>query len=118
MIDRTEISEYPYRGTITRVIQGKGKEKDTEALLYEGVMDEHMVTDEEGRTLQTASYIISIPLTQSNPKDALEEPKWIIPKKGDKVSVTRYGETFELTVDNAEPSQLGGVSIYASRTSW
>lgn len=109
---RDEIAEYPYTGTIKRVYQGKGKEKDTEVLLYEGAMDEHMVTDEEGRMLQTASYIISIPLTQDN------KGNWIMPRKGDKVSVTRYGETFTLTVDNAEPSQLGGISIYASRNSW
>lgn len=109
---RDEILEYPYFGTIKRVIQGKGKEKDTESLLYEGEMDEHMVTDEEGRTLQTASYIVSIPLTQDN------KGQYIIPRKGDKISITRYGETFQLVIDNAEPSQLGGVSIYASRTSW
>lgn len=117
-MNRDEILEYPYQGTITRVVQGKGKEKDTEELLYEGVMDEHMATDEEGRTLQTASYIISIPLTQTTPKNATEEPQWIVPRKGDKVTVTRYGETINLVVDNAEPSQLGGISIYASRNSW
>lgn len=111
-MSREEILEYPYQGTIHRVIQGKGAEQDTEIVLYEGVMDEHMVTDEEGRTLQTSSYIISIPLT----KDV--EGNWIVPRKGDKISITRYGETFALTVDNAEPSQLGGVSIYASRNSW
>ena len=109
---RDEILEYPYQGTVTRVIQGKGKEKDTELLLYEGVMDEHMVTDEEGRMLQTASYIISMPLTKD------DKGNWIMPRKGDKVSVTRYGETIALTVDNAEPSQLGGISVYASRNSW
>lgn len=109
---RNEISEYPYQGTIKRIVQGKGDNPDTEVLLYTGVMDEHMATDEEGRTLQTSSYIVSIPLT----KDA--NYKWIVPKKGDKIEVTRYDETFSLTVDNAEPSQLGGVSIYASRNSW
>lgn len=110
---RDEILEYPYVGTIQRVIQGKGDNPDTEVILYEGMMDEHMVTSEEGRTLQTSSYIISIPLV----KDA-ESGKWIVPRKGDKISVTRYDETFSLTVDNAEPSQLGGVSIYAARNSW
>lgn len=109
---RDEILEYPYTGTIIRVIQGKGSNPDTEVVLYDGVMDEHMVTDEEGRTLQTSSYIISIPLTKDN------NGNWIIPRKGDKISITRYGETFKLTVDNAEPSQIGGVSIYAARNSW
>ena len=109
---RDEISEYPYSGTIKRVVQGKGDTPDTETLLYEGEMDEHLVTSEEGRTLQTSSYIISIPLIKG------EKGAWIVPRKGDKIELTRYGETFLLTVDNAEPSQLGGVSIYASRNRW
>lgn len=109
---RDEILEYPYEGVITRIIEGSGREPDQEMIVYEGVMDEHMVSDEEGRTMQTSSYIISIPLT----KDV--EGKWIVPRKGDKITITRYGETFHLTVDNAEPSQIGGVSIYAARNSW
>lgn len=109
---RDEILEYPYTGTITRVIAGKGMQKDQVLTIYEGVMDEHMLTDEEGRTMQTSSYIISIPLTKD------EDDNWIVPRKGDKISITRYGETFSLTVDNADPSQIGGVSIYAARNSW
>lgn len=109
---RDEILEYPYEGTITRTIAGVGREPDHDIVIYQGVMDETMRTDEEGRTMQTSSYIISIPLTKD------DNGNWIVPRKGDKVSVTRYGETFELTVDNAEPSQLGGVSIYSSRNSW
>lgn len=109
---RDEILEYPYTGTITRVIAGKGMQKDQVLTIYEGVMDEHMLTDEEGRTMQTSSYIISIPLTKD------ENDNWIVPRKGDKISITRYGETFTLTVDNADPSQIGGVSIYAARNSW
>lgn len=109
---RGEILEYPYIGTITRIIAGEGRNPDTTIVVYEGVMDEHMRSDEEGRTMQTASYIISIPLT----KDTNDQ--WIVPRKGDKIVITRYGEQFDLTVDNAEPSQLGGVSIYASRNSW
>lgn len=109
---RGEIDEYPYQGTISRVKQGKGSNPDIEIIIYEGVMDEHMVTSEEGSTLQTSSYIISIPLTKDYNGD------WIVPRKGDRISLTRYGETFKLTVDNAEPSQIGGVSIYAARNSW
>lgn len=109
---RDEILEYPYVGTITRVIAGKGMQKDQVLTIYEGEMDEHMQTDEEGRTMQTSSYIISIPLTKD------EEGNWIVPRKGDKISITRYGDTFTLTVDNADPSQIGGVSIWASRNSW
>lgn len=107
-----EILEYPYKGTVTRVIAGSGREEDQETIIYNGVMDEHQTTDEEGRTMQTSSYIVSIPLTSD------KFGNWIVPRKGDKISITRYGETFELVVDNAEPSQLGGVSIYSSRKSW
>lgn len=109
---RDEILEYPYQGTITRVIEGQGDEEDTEVTLYEGVMDEHMVTDNEGRVLQTSSYIVSIPLVKD------ENESYIIPKKGDKVSLTRYGEELMFVVDNSEPSQLLGVSIYATRKVW
>lgn len=113
-----EIDEYPYTGKITRVIKGKGSNPDTTEDIYEGVMDEHMVTDSQGSTLQTSAYIISIPLTQTSPLSGEEEPQWIVPRKGDKISIVRYGETIKFTVDNAEPSQLGGVSIYATRTTW
>lgn len=109
---RGEILEYPYEGTITRTVAGKGMQPDTVVTVYEGVMDEHMVTDEEGRVMQTSRYVISIPLTKDN------EDNWIVPRKGDKISINRYGETFNLTVDNADPSQLMGVSIYATRSSW
>ena len=109
---RNEILEYPYQGTIYRVVQGAGDEPDTESVLYEGVMDEHMVTDEVGRTLQTSNYIISIPLTQ----DA--NGNWIGPVSGDRIVLVRYGQTMSFTVDNAEPSQIGGVSIYCARSSW
>ena len=109
---RDEILEYPYQGTITRIIEGNGDENDTEVTLYDGVMDEHMVTDNEGRVLQTSSYIISIPLTKD------DEDVYIIPRKGDGISLVRYGETIQFVVDNAEPSQIGGVSIYSTRKVW
>jgi len=109
---REEILEYPYQGTITRTIEGHGDEDDTEVTLYEGVMDEHMVTDDEGRVLQTSSYIISIPLTQSS------DGSYIIPRSGDVISLVRYGEPLRFVVENAEPSQIGGVSIYVTRKSW
>lgn len=109
---RDEILEYPYQGTITRIIEGQGDEDDTEIILYEGVMDEHMVTDNEGRVLQTSSYIISIPLTKDG------EDSYIIPRKGDMIFLERYGETIQFVVDNAEPSQLMGVSIYSTRKVW
>ena len=111
----SKILEYPYCGQIYHVVDGMGRESDTETLLYEGVMDEHQVTDEEGVTMQTASYIISIPW-----KDYCTccGGGVTLPKKGDKIILLRYGEEFELRVDNAEPSQIGGISIYASRADW
>lgn len=109
---RDDILEYPYFGTITRVVEGSGMEKDTEHVVYEGVMDEHMRTSEEGNVLQTSSYIISIPLTKD------ESDCYIIPRKGDKIVITVFCDTIKMTVDNAEPSQIGGVSIYATRNSW
>lgn len=109
---RDEILEYPYQGTITRIIEGHGDEDDTEVTLYEGVMDEHMVTDNEGRVLQTSSYIVSIPLVKD------ENESYIIPKKGDKITLERYGETIQFVVENSEPSQLLGVSIYVTRKVW
>ena len=111
-MQRDEIAEYPYQGTITRIVQGKGDDEDQNLLLYEGVMDEHMLTPEEGRSLQTSTYIISIPLTKD------KNGNWIVPRKGDEINMEWYGETLTFSVDNAEPSQLGGVSIYASRRSW
>jgi hypothetical protein len=109
---KDEILEYPYEGTITRTIAGKGMQPDTVIAVYEGVMDEHMQTDEIGRSLQTSAYIVCIPLTY----DYNGVP--IVPRKGDKVTVNRFGELMEMEIDNVEPSQLGGISIYASRNSW
>lgn len=109
---RGEILEYPYVGVITRIIEGHGDEEDTVLVVYDGMMDETMTTDDEGRVLQTASYIISIPLTKN------DDDEYIIPLKGDKITLTRYGQEVSFVVDNAEPSQLGGVSIYATRKDW
>ena len=109
---RDEIVEYPYTGVVTRIVEGRGDEDDAEVTVYEGVMDEHMVTDDEGRVLQTASYIISMPLT----KDF--DGRYRVPRKGDKITIERYGETIRFTVDNAEPSQLMGISVYCTRKDW
>ena len=109
---KDEIMEYPYEGVITRIVEGHGLEEDTTLTVYEGVMDETMSTDDEGRLLQTASYIVSIPLTND------DNDNYIIPLKGDEISLTRYGQEVRFVVDNAEPSQLGGVSIYSTRKDW
>lgn len=109
---RDEIVEFPYQGVINRTIYGVGDEEDTIVEVYNGVMDETTQRDLDGRTLQTAPYVVSIPLVTD------DGGNYIIPKKGDEVTVTRYGETIQLTVDNSEPSQLRGVSIYCTRKKW
>ena len=109
---RDEIMEYPYVGVINRTIEGHGDDEDTTQVIYDGVMDETMSTDDEGRVLQTASYVISIPLTQT------QSGEYIIPLKGDEITLKRYGQVVKFVVDNAEPSQLGGVSIYSTRKDW
>jgi len=109
---RDEISEYPYSGKITHVFAGKGMASDESVVIYEGEMDSHTQTAESGTTLQTSSYIISIPLKKN------DNDEYIIPQKGDKIELTRYWEIIHLTIDNVEPSQLGGISIYATRNSW
>ena len=107
-----EILEYPYQGKITHVTPGVGRASDTRSLLYEGMMDSHMVVDDQGRLLQSSPYIISMPMVN----DA--ERKLILPSKGDEIEVLVYGETLLLTIENVEPSLLGGISLYASRKSW
>ena len=106
------IKEYPYQGKITRIKEGLGDNDDEILVVYEGRMDETMKTDDEGRTLQTSSYIVSIPLVRDS------DGGYAIPRKGDMIELVRYGETITFVVDNAEPSQLGGVSIYSTRKSW
>ena len=107
-----DIQEYPYKGTISRIIVGEGDDDDTTTMIYDGVMDETMQRDNEGKVLQTSAYVVSIPLTKD------DNDNYIIPEKGDSVSLIRYGQTILLEVDNAEPSQLGGVSIYCTRKKW
>jgi hypothetical protein len=109
---RDEIVEYPYNGVVLRKIEGIGDEDDVDVVVYNGVMDEHLVTDFEGHVLKTSSYIISMPLTKD------EDGNYIVPRSGDEISLVRYGETLHFAVDNAEPSQLGGISVFATRKIW
>ena len=75
-------------------------------------MDEHMQRDEEGRSLQSAGYVICMPLTKD------DEGNYIVPRKGDFVYINRLGEDMNFIIDNVEPSQLGGISLYATRQDW
>lgn len=107
-----EIQEYPYHGVVKRTIVGQGDDEDQVIEIYNGVMDETMQTDNEGRVLQTSSYVVSMPLTQDS------EGNYIIPIKGDSIELVRYGQTLLLDVNNAEPSQLQGISVYCTRNKW
>lgn len=109
---KDEILEYPYQGIVKRTIAGQGDDDDTTVEIYNGVMDETMQTDNEGRVLQTSSYVVSMPLTQDS------DGNYIIPRKGDEIELVRYGETMFFKVDNAEPSQLEGISVYCTRNKW
>ena len=42
----------------------------------------------------------------------------MITKKCDVITLERYSEELEFTIDNAEPSQLGGISIYSTKKDW
>jgi hypothetical protein len=53
-----------------------------------------------------------MPLTQNG------DGSYIIPRSGDEITLVRYGEPLRFVVENAEPSQIGGVSIYVTRKSW
>lgn len=107
-----EITEYPYTGVVKRIIQGTGRNPDREEQIYSGEMDAQVAKDEQGNVAQTSEYIVCMPLTTN------QQGQYIIPKKGDKISLTQYGVTFEMVVNNADPSQLGGITVYATRTSW
>lgn len=107
-----EILEFPYKGVIRRIIAGQDGEEDRVVEIYNGVMDETMKMDDEGRSLQTSAHVVSIPLTKDS------EGNYIIPIRGDKIELVRYGQRILFNVDNAEPSQLDGVSIYCTRNKW
>lgn len=107
-----EILEFPYKGVIRRIIAGQDGEEDQVVEIYNGVMDETMKMDDEGRSLQTSAHVVSIPLTKDS------DGNYIIPIRGDKIELVRYGQRILFNVDNAEPSQLDGVSIYCTRNKW
>lgn len=107
-----EIQEYPYHGVIKHTIVGKGGQEDQVVEIYNGIMDETKHADNEGRTLQTSSHVVSLPLTKDS------DGNYIIPRKGDTIELVRFGENVSLTVDNVKPSQLDGISVYCTRKKW
>ena len=97
------IEEFPYSGTITRELDGEVIQ------LYNGVMDVSLNTPEVGTIAQTANYIVSLPYNRDT------NATYVIPQKDDKISVSMLGDNFILIVNLSIPSQLGGVTVYASR---
>ena len=105
------VSEYPYIGVITRKesVEDENHEiTETDVEVYNGEIDYSLNTSEVGLVAQTSNYILSMPLTQD------VSGNYILPKRGDKVSLNAYGETIELKVNDYIPSQVGGITIYAT----
>jgi hypothetical protein len=101
------IEEFPYKGKIERITES-GFGDDTTSIIYDGVMDCTLVTDESGKVAQTADYIVSIPLVKDS------NGNYIFPKKEDTIVIMEFGVERSLKVSNYMPSQVGGVTIYCS----
>lgn len=102
--------EYPFKGTITRVESSDtfGGD-DSETIIYDGVMDCNLGEVSIGTTLQTSGYVVCIPLVED------KQGNKVMPIKSDSIIVDMYGSKVELIVDNAIPSQIGGITIHANR---
>ena len=105
------VNEFPFTGVITRksYIEDENHEiTETDVEVYNGIMDYSLNTSEVGSVAQTSNYIISMPLTQDI------NGNYILPKRGDKISLNAFGNTIELTVNDYIPSQVGGITVYAT----
>lgn len=111
MISFKDIEEYPYTGKIVRIIESTFGD-DEEQIVYEGKMDVNLTQPESGNTAKTSSYIIDLPLSVN------EEGFYNPVRTNDIITVTVFGETFDLEVDNSIASMLGGITVYAKRKSW
>ena len=109
------IEEYPFSGEISRTVVVKdevtGDTDEQQIVIYSGNMDCSMNTAEVGNVAQTSDYVISIPLKDINGNS-------IIVRKNDIISINMNGDSFTLSINNYIPSQVGGISIYASRGDW
>jgi len=104
-------SEFPYRGVITRnttIEEENGDVNVTTSEIYNGVMDYSLNTAVVGLSPQTADYVVSMPLTQD------VSGNYIMPRKGDKITISAYGDLLTFTVVNKIPSQVGGITVYVS----
>ena len=105
------ILEYPFNGVITRMettMFPNGDTEETQIEIYNGSIDVALSTPEIGTLAQTSNYIVSMPLIAT-------DSGYIIPKKDDRILVNMYGDIFSLSVNNIIVSQLGGITVYASR---
>ena len=105
------ILEYPFNGVITRTettMFPNGDIEETQIEIYNGSIDVALSAPEVGTLAQTSNYIVSMPLTATG-------NSYIIPKKDDRILVNMYGDIFSLSVNNIIVSQLGGITVYASR---
>jgi hypothetical protein len=104
-------SEFPYSGVITRtttIEEDNGDVNVTTSEIYNGVMDYSLNTAVVGLSPQTADYVVSMPLTKN------VSGNYIMPRKGDKITISVYGDLLSFTVVNKIPSQVGGITVYAS----
>lgn len=109
------IDEFPYSGVITRKISTTADNGDVDESvveIYNGKMDVSLLTNEVGTVAQTANYVVFIPLIKGS------DNKYNIPRKNDSILVNGYGEVFTLIVNDPIPSQLGGITVYATRGDW
>jgi hypothetical protein len=111
MIEFRDIEEFPYDGKVTRIIESTFGD-DEELIVYEGKMDVNLSQPESGSTAKTSSYVIDLPLS-------VKDGVYYNPvRTNDIITVTVFGETFDLEVDNSIASMLGGITVYAKRKSW
>lgn len=109
------IQEFPFSGIITRKVsieEDNGDTTETTTEIYNGKLDSTMNTAEVGSVAQTSNYIVSMPLTKDT------NGAYIKPHKDDVITVNEYGDVYKLVVNNSIVSQLGGITVYASRGEW
>lgn len=112
-LDLDDLKEYPDYGTFTKV-EGDGynmPEKPT--IVYQGECDIQMITPEIGQVGTRSNYVVIMPMPLDE-NGKLHNP---IRKEMDFEGI-RFGEKIGGKVLNAEPSQLGGITVYIERTIW
>jgi len=102
------IEEFPFSGTIVRTT-ANALGDISETTVYDGKMDVSLNTAIVGSIAQTSDYIVSMPMDKTN---------YVSLKKTDVITVDMYGDILTLTIDNYIPSQIGGLTVYASRGDW